>query len=156
MTGASSHGEAVVGDPRRDLGAVAPRDRILVQHDHAIRLLHRLVHRLLVPRATATAGRSPRPTMPALGSWFAAANARCTVAPYVTIVTSVPSRTTFALPNGIMKFGPGIRRLVVRLAVEVLVLEEDHRIVAADRGAQQAVGVERGRRTDDAQARGSA
>ena len=35
-----------------------------------------------------------------------------TVAPYVTTVTSVPSRTTFALPNGIMKFGPGYADLL--------------------------------------------
>jgi hypothetical protein len=39
----------------------------------------------------------------------------------------------------------------VRLPVEVLVLEEEDRIVAADRGAQQSVRVERVRRQDDAQ-----
>ena len=41
-----------------------------------------------------------------------------------------------------------IRRLVVGLAVEVLVLEKEHGIVAADGGPQEAVGVERGRRAD--------
>src|SRR5256885_17143445 len=45
--------------------------------------------------------------IPLSATAFAATIARCTVAPYVTTVTSVPSRTTFALPNGIMKFGPG-------------------------------------------------
>src|SRR3989442_1359880 len=44
-----------------------------------------------------------------------------------------------------------VRGLVVRLAVEVLLLEEQHRVVAADRGAEQAVGVERGARAHDAE-----
>ena len=46
----------------------------------------------------------------------------------------------------------GIRALVVRLAIQVLVLEEEHRIVAADRRAQQPRRVLGGRRVDDAQA----
>src|SRR5258705_18866 len=49
--------------------------------------------------------------------------------------------------------GAGIRGFVVGLAVEVLVFEEQHGIVAADGGAQQAVGVEGRGRTDDAQPR---
>jgi hypothetical protein len=36
-----------------------------------------------------------------------ASSDRFTTAPHVTTVRSVPSRTTFALPSGIMKFGPG-------------------------------------------------
>ena len=43
--------------------------------------------------------------------------------------------------------------LVVGLPVEVLVLEEQHRIVAADRRAQQPGGVDRVRRIGDADAR---
>src|SRR3954470_6970005 len=39
--------EAIVRDPRGDLGAVAPRDRILVEHDRTVRLAHGLVHRVL-------------------------------------------------------------------------------------------------------------
>src|SRR5687768_2876265 len=50
--------------------------------------------------------------IPSSAIWFAAANARCTVAPYVTIVTSDPARTIFALPNGIMKFDPGYEGLL--------------------------------------------
>src|SRR5205085_548154 len=45
--------------------------------------------------------------IPSSSTAFAATRARCTVAPYVTSVTSVPSRTIFAFPNGIMKFAPG-------------------------------------------------
>ena len=37
----------------------------------------------------------------------------------------------------------GVSRLVVRLAIEVLVFEKQHRIVAANRRAQQSVCVER-------------
>ena len=48
--------------------------------------------------------------------------------------------------------GAGVHPLVVRLAVQVLVLEEDHRVVAPDGRAQQAVGVKRRARADDAQA----
>ena len=49
--------------------------------------------------------------------------------------------------------GPGILAFVVGLAVEVLVLEEQHRVVAADRGPQQSRGVLRVRRKHDANAR---
>ena len=48
--------------------------------------------------------------------------------------------------------GAGVLALVVGLAVEVLVLEEEHRVVAADRRAQQAGGVLRVRREHDADA----
>jgi hypothetical protein len=43
---------------------------------------------------------------------FTATRLRNTVAPYVTSVASVPSRTTFAFPNGIMKSGPGYAALL--------------------------------------------
>ena len=46
----------------------------------------------------------------------------------------------FAERNHVIR--PGIRRAAEGLAIEPLVLEKQHRIVAADRGAQQAVGVE--------------
>ena len=51
------------------------------------------------------------------------------------------------------EIGAGIRRAIVRLAVEMLVLEEHHRIVAADGGAQQAAEIQRGRRHHHAQTR---
>ena len=54
----------------------------------------------------------------------------------------MPSRTVRALPKGIMKSGAGIVALVVGLAVEVLGLQEEHRVVAADGGAQQAGGIQ--------------
>ncbi len=52
-----------------------------------------------------------------------------------------------------MKSGPGIRRLVVGLTVQVLVLEEEHRIFAADGGPQETVGIQRRGRTDHPQTR---
>ena len=57
----------------------------------------------------------------------------------------------FAERDGVI--GTGIFGAIVRLAVEMFVLEEHHRVVAADRGAQQAGNVERGGGHDDAQAR---
>src|SRR6202051_2407073 len=57
-------------------------------------------------------------------SFCAACRARGTTAPYVITVKSVPGRTTFALPNG---------------------------IIAADGGAQQSRGILRVRREDYAQ-----
>src|ERR1700683_5434335 len=47
----------------------------------------------------------------------------------------------------------GIKRPVIRLAVKMLMLEKQHRIVGADGGAQQAANIERGRRHHDAEAR---
>ena len=61
-----------------------------------------------------------------------------------TSVMSSPSRAT--RPG--RSRGRG-RRLgdVAALAVEVLVLDEDHRVVVADRRLEQALGVARGRGT---------
>ena len=47
----------------------------------------------------------------------------------------------------------GVFRAIVRLPVEMFVLEEHHRIVAADGGAQESRYVQRRRRHDHAQAR---
>ena len=49
--------------------------------------------------------------------------------------------------------GARVRRLVVGLPIQVLVLAEQHRVVAANRRAQQAGGVLRVRRKHDADAR---
>ena len=62
----------------------------------------------------------------------------------------------FAADRGLAErdhvLGARILALVVGLAVQVLVLEEQHRIVAADRGAEQARSVLRVRREHDADA----
>src|SRR5260370_3729897 len=46
-------GEALVGEPRRDFGAVAPGERVLVSDEHFSRLLGRRHHRLPVDRRQA-------------------------------------------------------------------------------------------------------
>ena len=51
------------------------------------------------------------------------------------------------------KIGPGMLRAVVRLAVEMLVLEEHHRVVAADGCAQKTRDVQRRGRHHHTQAR---
>ena len=50
------------------------------------------------------------------------------------------------LAEGDGVIGAGIGAAAEGLAIEALVLEEEHGVVAADGGAQQAVGVERVRR----------
>ena len=57
------------------------------------------------------------------------------------------------LAEGNHVIASGIRRAVMGLAVEVLRFEKQHGIVAADGGAQQAVGVQRGRGHHHPQAR---
>ena len=58
----------------------------------------------------------------------------------------------FRLAEGDGVIGAGMRRAVVGFAVEALVFQEQHGIVAADGGAQQAAGVEGVRRKNHVQA----
>ncbi len=58
----------------------------------------------------------------------------------------MPSRTRLALPNGSTKSSPGQGRRAGRAVEQEAVLEEDHRLVAAQRRAQEADGVFRVRR----------
>ena len=90
--------------------------------------------------------------MPSFSACCAASSERCTSAPQVSTTTSVPSRRTRGLAERDHVVAAGILALVVGLAVEVLVLEEQDRVVAADRGAQQARRVLRVRRERDADA----
>ena len=69
------------------------------------------------------------------------------------MLTSVPSRTTRARPKRNGEVGTGIGRSVIRLAIQMFVFEEEHRIVAADRRAKQAAEIERGRRHHHADSR---
>src|ERR1700722_6266242 len=65
-------------------------------------------------------------------------------------VSAFFDESRFAERNGVV--GSGIFGAVVGLAIKMFVLEEHHRIVAANRGAQHSRDVERGRWHDDAQA----
>ena len=90
--------EALVGDERGDLGAEPARERVLVQHEHAPGLAHRLGDDVVVPRRD-------RAQVDDLDARVVAellrrdCSARCTVAPHVTTVarsprvTYVPRRT---------------------------------------------------------------
>src|SRR2546430_17435410 len=69
---------------------------------------------------------------------------RSTLFPYTTLF-----RSRLAERNHEVRARVG--RLIVGLAVEVLVLEEEDGVIAADGGPQQAVRVERRAGTDDAQ-----
>ena len=61
-TGASSHSKQRLVDSRRDLAGDAARARILVDDQHAIRLPHRRVDRVVVERRERPQVDAPRPT----------------------------------------------------------------------------------------------
>ena len=92
-------------------------------------------------------------SMPSAASCSAAARERCTVAPQVTMVRSSPGRTVAALPSGSTYSRPGKGSSTYALAEEVLVLEEEHRILAGKCGAQQARDVAGAGREDHDEAR---
>ena len=71
------------------------------------------------------------------------------------MVRSAPSRTTSARPIGTVKSLGGLGQLAGDV-VEHQVLDEEHRVVVADGGLQQPVGVARRRRRHDLQARACA
>ena len=100
-TGASSHSKQRLVDPRRDLAGDAARPRVLVHDQHAVRLLHGRDDRLVVERRErAQVDDLDADSPSSLSSCSAASSALYTVAAYVMIETSVPSRATRALPIG--------------------------------------------------------
>ena len=142
--------EALVGDERGDLRAEPARERVLVQHEHAPGLAHRLGDDLAVPRRDraqvddldarvgpellrgelrAVHGRAPRDDRDAIAA-----------------------RHVRAAAERQHPVGRRHRIAAVALPVQVLVLEEQHRVFASERGAQQPGGVTRPRRERDQQA----
>ena len=103
-------------DERGDAIPVVRNDRAQIEHRGADAFLFRLLRRDEASAAPAHPTSARRDQCP-----------RAAAAP---------------LPNGIMNSAAGIQPLVVRLPVEMLVLEEHHRIVAADRRPQQAGGID--------------
>ena len=75
--------------------------------------------------------------MPSFSACCAASSERCTSAPHVSTddVGALAAHRGLAERDHVV--GARVGALVVGLAVEVLVLEEQHRVVAADRRAQQ-------------------
>ncbi len=84
---------------------------------------------------------------PSASSACAASSARCTIAPYVTIETSSPSRLTSATPIGIRRVRI-LRHLLADPPVDPLVFQEHHGVVVTDRRLHQALRVGGERRTD--------
>ena len=128
------------GSPRRRRAAPAPRPRPRSRPSRS--------SGTSVRRSTTAA------SMPSAASSRAASTDCCTIQPAETIVTSPPSRSRAGGPNGagsdavVGVLGPRKRRRCARLSSQ-LVLEEDHRVVVADRpraAAAQARPATRGRR----------
>src|SRR3989442_1303145 len=144
-------GEGLVGHARRDIGAVAPRQRVFVRNEDLVRLPDRRGDRLPIHRREATQVDHLDARTVALLELLRR-DQRPLHHGAVRHDGQVPP---FPHDPGLAERDHGVRArvrgLVVRLAVEVLVLEEQHRVVAADRGAEQAVGVERGARAQDAE-----
>src|SRR6266511_1562123 len=153
LDGRVEPGKALVRELRRDLGAVAPRERILVGHEDLARLPHRRRNRVPVHGREAAEIHHLHARAVVLlellrgderALYHGAVGHDGEVAP-------LPHDLRLAERDHEVR--AGVRRLVVGLAVQVLVLEEQHGIVAADRGAQQPVGIQGGARADHAQAR---
>ena len=144
--------EALVGDERGDLGAEAARERVLV-HTSTRPVLR--TDSATMSRSHGEIVRRSMISTPASARRVAAraSSARCTVAPHVTTVARVAARHVRALAERQHPVGGRHRIAVVALPVEVLVLEEQHGVLAAERGAQEPDRVARARRERDQQAR---
>ena len=103
------------------------------------------------PAAAASAARSPRRRCPRPRAARPRSSARSSISSVATIVTSEPSRTTTALPTSAMLLVAAPDRPLARRRGRVL--EEQHRVARADRGAQHAVGAVRRAGRRDLQAR---
>src|SRR2546423_15068148 len=144
-------GEALVAEPGGDLRAVAPRERVFVRDQHFVGLPDRRRDRLPVHGREA----------PQIDDFYA----------HAVLFLELLGRDERALHHGAVRHdgqgpslthalrfaerdrevGPWVGRLAVGLAIDALVLEEQDGIVAADRGPQQAVRIERGAGADHAQ-----
>ena len=146
--------EQLVSDARRDLGAVAERE------GSSCAISTRLVFSTDSRIASQSYGASVRRSIISmltscrrLSTCVAACSDFCTSAPYV-ITRQARARLHHArLAERNREVRARMRRPVVRLAVELLVLQEQHRVVAAHRRAQQPAGIQRVRRHHHAQSR---
>ena len=135
--------EGLLGDRRRDLGAEPAGERVLVQDDHLRRLSHRGEHGLPVPRQDrAQVDDLDRHVVALAGGLLGRVDHRA----------PGDDRDVVALPVDARLADRDRVALVGHLAldppVQVLVLEEEHRVRVLDRGDDQAFRVGRRRRAD--------
>ena len=133
--------EQLIGDAGGDLRAVAETARVLVNHEDPIRPPHAAPDGFPVVgregaevqdfHGNAVPGRFP-------GGEFGAMDERAESDERQVLAGPHGAR----LPEGNHEVGSGIGALVVGLPVQMLVLEEDDRILATDRGAEQPCGIE--------------
>ena len=136
-TGASRSKKASLGDDRGDLRAEAAGQNILVHDEAAARLAHRGEHRVAIPwHQGAQIENLDRRRASA-----AASSQRSTIAPQVTMVRSRALATRARLAERQDEIIAGIRTARRRRIEHGAMLEENRRIVAAQRRAQQADGV---------------
>src|SRR5688572_18764495 len=143
-------GEALVGYAGGDLRPVAPRDRVLVDDDDTARLLDRGVHGALAPRRQR-AQVDHLDARALLGQLVRRGERTLDGGPVCHDGDVRAYSNVRWLDERDDEVRRRIRRLVVSLAVQVVVCEKYRWIVAPDRRSEESIGVQRGRRTDDAQ-----
>ena len=139
--------EALLGQPRRDLGAVPAEARRLVHHDGPPGAPHRLGQRRVVQRRQ-------RPQVDDLDvpALLGGGLGRLERGGHHRAVRDEGDVRARPADDGLIDGRAGLRPVFVLLGpVAALGLEEHDGIGAADRLAQQPVGVGRGARGDDAQ-----
>ena len=144
--------EPLLPDTCGQLGAESARQLVLVRHDDTTGLADGLADRVPVEwHQRAQVDDAHADVLP-LGLLRREERALDERAPgnHGDVATLAANR---GAREGNRVIGPGIGALVVGLAVQVLVLEEQHRIVAADGRAEQTRRIERIGRIDNPQAR---
>ena len=139
--------ERLLGHPRRDLAAEAGRARRPRARPAAATSWRTDSATISWSQGTSVRRSTISIDAPSVSaSRSAALRDRSTVAPHVTIVRSVAPRHVATPAERHDVVGAGERVAGVRLAQQVLVLEEQHRVLAPERRPQQAGGVARPRR----------
>src|SRR5215470_15369871 len=134
--------EQLVRDSRGDLGAVSPAQRIFMSDDYPIRLSHGVGNRLPVVRIESAQIDEFHADIVLPGN----ALSRLQRAWNRGTVRDQRHVLTFANGARLPEWNHVVRTRIwsasVSLAIQPLMLEEQHGIVAADRSAQQTVGVQ--------------
>src|SRR5208283_164137 len=144
-------GEEFFGNARRDFGAIAPAHHVFVGNDHTVGFAHGggdgipIVGR---ERAKIEDFDGNAFALEGRGGNFSAANDGA-IGDDADLFAFL-DQAGFAERNGEIR--AGVFGAIVGLAIEMFVLEEHHRIVAANGGAQKTGDIQRGGRHDHAQA----
>src|SRR5579871_56787 len=141
----------LIGNARGNLSAVTPAERIFVGHQHAVRFPHRLGNRLPIERIQGT--QIDQFDVDAVLALEFLCRLQCprdhgTVSQHGQVGAGLNDSRLAERDHEIR---PRVYGAAIGLAVEALVLEKEHGIVAADGGAEQARSIQCVRRKHDTQ-----